>query len=207
MAAERGYRQADHLKTDPDLESLHHTPKWAEIVAHVEANVAEFRASIHSELYDIYQQDQGDRQVEDPGPDHWEGVTERDLKRRERVLELIAAGELKVAVDFFHAAMVLQHGGHPEHYKKAHDLARRAAELDPGHGSAKWLSAAAWDRYLWNTDKPQIYGTQFRREPGEPWTIEPFDREAVTDEERKELNVPVVAETLKRLEAMNADLE
>lgn len=206
LAAERGYRHADHLKTDSDLESLHQSPKWAAIVAHVEANAAEYLASIHSELYDLYQQDQGDRQIQDPGPDHWQWMNERDLERRERVLELVAAGEPKAAVDFFHAAMVLQHGGHPEDYKMAHELARRAAELDPEHRNAKWLSAAAWDRYLWRTDKPQIYGTQFRSEDGK-WTIEPFDREAITDEERKALNVPVVAETLKRLEAMNAEPE
>lgn len=207
MAAERGWRDVDHLKSDADLKSLRGTPQWARVVSAIEANQAAYRSTVHSELHDLYQQDQGDRQVDNPDPEHWEGVNKRDQDRRQRVLELVAAGEPKVAADFFHAAMVLQHGEGPEDYKMAHDLARRAAELDPNHRTAKWLSAAAWDRFLWHTDKPQIYGTQFSRKKEGPWTIEPFDREAVTDEERKALNVPVLEDTLKRLEAMNKQLE
>lgn len=204
LAAERGYREADHLTTDSDLNSLHGAPEWAGVVAAVEANVAAYRASVHGELYDLYQHDQGDRRAENPD---WTELSERDRKRRERVFELVEAGELEVADDYFHAAMVLQHGAEPEHFKMAHDLARRAVELDPEHAYAKWLSAAAWDRYLWNTDQPQVYGTQFRRDQDGPWTVEPFDREAVSDEERRAMNVPTVAETLERLEALNADIE
>lgn len=204
LAVERGYRQAEHLATDSDLRSLHDAPEWDEVIAAVGANAAAYLESIHSELYELYQNDQGDRRAENID---WTQVSKRDLERRERVLELVKAGELEVADDYFHAAMVLQHGDAPEHFKMAHDLARRAAELDPGHRNAKWLSAAAWDRYLWNTDRPQIYGTQFRRDEGEPWTLEPFDRKAVSDEDRRALSVPTVAETMERLEAMNATLE
>ena len=60
----------------------------------------------------------------------------------------------------------------------------KATELDPDLAVARWLAAAAKDRYLWNVDKPQIYGTQFRRIDDGTWTLEPIDESAVTDEER-----------------------
>jgi len=119
------------------------------------------------------------------------------------VKEILAAGDVKAADDYFHAAMVLQHGQGPEDYKLAHELALKASELDADHSTARWLAAAAKDRYLHSIGEPQIYGTQFRKVDGK-WTLEPIDESAVTDEERARWGVPPLASAKEREKAMNA---
>lgn len=156
------------------------------------------------ELARMYEEDQKDRESHDID---WSLVSKRDEERRARVRELIAAGRLATGRDHYHAAMVFQHGMGVEDYALARDLARKAYELDPELKEAKWLSAAAHDRWLHRQGKPQIYGTQFQRPGGKgPWTMEPFDRAAVTDEERKEHGIPPIAEQEKRMAEMNRRL-
>ena len=124
----------------------------------------------------------------------------RDRERRQRLDELFAEGAVRTAEDHFHAAMLLQHGGALDDYRRAHELASRAAEL--GHGmSARWLAAAALDRWLMHQGKPQKYGTQYRPEGGRfrLWEVDP----ATTDEERAEWGVPPLAEALRRAEEMD----
>jgi hypothetical protein len=204
-ATSRGWRNLAHIKADADLTSLHDDPRWQKTLDAVAANERKYLSSINAELYKIYTEDQGDRAG---GPDKidWAVVSERDRKRRARVLEIVQAGELKAADDYYHAAMVFQHGNSPDDYQRAHELASKAAELDPAHPVARWLAAASKDRYLWSVGKPQIYGTQFKKDsPDGKWTIEPIDEAAVTDEERRKSGVPTLAETKRRLETMNAE--
>jgi hypothetical protein len=163
------------------------------------ATSAERATAISAELLIMYQEDQGDRS----GNIDWSQVAPRDEARRQRVQEILAAGEIVTAEDHYHAAMVLQHGRAPEDFKLAHELALRASELDPELDSARWLAAAAMDRYLHNIGEPQIYGTQFRKVGGK-WTLEPIDETAVTDEERAKWGVPPLATAKARVEKMNS---
>jgi hypothetical protein len=111
---------------------------------------------------------------------------------------------LKVADDYYNAALILQHGSTAEDYELAHQLAKRAVELKSDHAGARWLAGAAKDRSLWAQNKPRIYGTQFQKFTADgPNTMEPFDRDAVTDEERQEAGVRTLAESERRLEDMN----
>ncbi len=81
----------------------------------------------------------------------------------------------------------------------------RDEDIKPNNRGARWLACAAKDRWLWTTGKPQIYGTQFKKKDADgPWTIEPIDRAAVTDEERIANGVPTLAETQQRLDERNA---
>jgi transposase len=66
---------------------------------------------------------------------------------------------LQAPEDYFHAAMVFQHGETLDDFWRAHELAKRGAEL--GHPNCRWLTAAAYDRWLMNQGKPQKYGTQY----------------------------------------------
>jgi hypothetical protein len=152
----------------------------------------------------MYQEDQGDRSADDKI--NWEVVSKRDEQRRQRVKEMLAAGEVKSKDDYFHAAMIFQHGSNPADYETAHKLALKAAELDPNFTTAKWLSAASKDRYLWSIGKPQIYGTQYKM-VDDKWTLDPIDTTAVTDEERAKMGVPPLAEARKRADEMNKRLE
>ena len=151
------------------------------------------------ELAAIFQADQAARQGQMA-----RDVGERDAERRRRVEGIIAAGQMRTAADHFHAAMVFQHGGSPDDYMRAHELAKRAAELDPSHRSAKWLSAAAMDRYLLSVGRPQVYGTQFMVVQ-DVWVLQEIDESAVTDEQRAALGVPPLAQARERARKGNAE--
>jgi hypothetical protein len=144
------------------------------------------------ELRQVYEADQADRRGGHLSPD----VFERDRTRRRRVAELLDAGAAESGEDFFHAAMVFQHGDSPDDYQRAHELALRAAEL--GHRPGRWLAAAALDRWLMHQGRPQKYGTQYRLS-GDGYELYEVDP-ATTDEERAEWDVPPLTEARRRAE-------
>ncbi len=141
---------------------------------------------MNEELHAIYTQDQADRKGEINAD-----IQERDRIRRQRVEDLLTAGLVQTAEDYFHAAMVFQHGEHLDDYRKAHELAQKAAEL--GHSTGRWLTAAAYDRWLIMQNKPQKYGTQYTTQDGSTFMLCEVDP-STTDEERAEWNVPSLAE-------------
>jgi hypothetical protein len=154
-----------------------------------------------SELRDLFDADQTDRR-EDLQP----GTSDRDEERLARVHKLIEDGSVRTAEDHFHAAMVLQHtrivlgveDARRHNYLRAHDLARRAAEL--GHPKGRWLAAATYDRWLMTGNEPQRYGTQYHADGGR-WALWPVDP-ATTDEEREAWDVPTLATARKRADDM-----
>jgi hypothetical protein len=141
----------------------------------------------------------------------WDALSKEDAKRRTRVKEMLAAGTIASAEDFYNAALIMQHGDNAQDFKLAFSLASISATIDPegksftpAYKSSKWLTAAAWDRHLMNIGKPQWYGTQFtRRAPNLPWELYQCDENAVSDEERKALGVPTRDEIRAKLEQMN----
>jgi hypothetical protein len=144
-------------------------------------------------LRELFEQDQADRQ----GGMH-PGVVDRDRRRRERLAMLVAGGALQDADDFWHAAMLLQHGNSLDDYWRAHELAKQGAAL--GHSGCRWLAAAAYDRWLVNQGKLQKYGTQARTVNGhlELCAIDP----ATTDAQRAVWLVKPLAELRPRESSM-----
>ena len=153
------------------------------------------------ELTELHDADQADRSGEELID--WTVVSPRDSLRRVRVNEILAAGEAVTSMDFYHAAMVFQHGNDTTAALRAYDLARTAVDLDPDNGDAKWLMAAAWDRYLMRKGVPQWYGTQYWGEPG-AWHLYDIDTTAVTDSERVALGIRTLAELRAREQEMNS---
>lgn len=94
---------------------------------------------MNGELVAIYRADQDDRRGAIGPVTLW-----RDWLRRRRVRRLILAGALGAPEDYYHAAMVFQHGLRLADYWQAHQLAKRAVDL--GYNPARWLAAAAYDR-------------------------------------------------------------
>ena len=135
----------------------------------------------NSELAAIYEADQADRQSR---PIDWKVVSQRDSLRRAAVGELLLDQQVKTADDFYHAALVFQHGRSPESFLLANMLSREAARLDSSSAQARRMIGMTHDRYLWSIGLPQVYGTQSRTTEDGLWTFEPFDPDAVTDEER-----------------------
>ncbi len=148
------------------------------------------------ELQAIFAANQADRRGV-PSLDLWE----RDAARRRRVEELLDEGALHSAEDYLHAASIFQHGERLEHYWQAHELAMQAVDL--GHKRARWLAAAAYDRWLMHQGLPQKFGTQYRRERGS-WQLYEYDP-ATTDEERARWDVPALSEALAYLAQLNAE--
>ena len=145
---------------------------------------------MNQELRRIFEEDQHDRTSGLMA----EGVVERDADRRRRVRLLIEAGGLVEPADYYHAAMVFQHGIELADYWRAHELALKAAGL--GYRPARWLAAAAYDRWLMNQGRPQKYGTQYRATAWN-WVLWDVDPET-TDEERSRWDVPPLAEAKRR---------
>lgn len=140
-------------------------------------------------LTELYEQDQADRRLGDDAD--WTAINRRDAERRAEVQRLLDTGAVRNAADHYHAAMVFQHGSDSTAYRKARDLAREAEQL--GSEPARWLAAAAHDRYLISIGEPQHYGTQFRVQDGTRYLL-PFDSTAVSDAERRRVGARTLDE-------------
>src|SRR5260370_18349851 len=160
---------------------------------------------MNKELQALFEEDQADRRgFEQFDHEQHQQVLQRDRARRQRVEELIEGEALQTSEDYFHAAMVFQHGETTEHIWRAHELAKRGAEL--GHPNSRWLTAAAYDRWLMRQGKPQKYGTQYTSHNNEPyrlWDVDP----TTTDEERAAWNAPSLRVALRQAEELTRNKE
>lgn len=107
------------------------------------------------ELCRLAADDQKDREA----PIDWARTTPRDAQRRETVLALLKKAELKTSGDYFHAALVMQHGETWEDFAAAHLLATRALQLSPADPNVQRMVAASWDRMMHSMGHKQWFGT------------------------------------------------
>lgn len=158
----------------------------------------------NSEMAILFEADQEVRRSATPGDyqdqEFIRRMIEEDEARRMQTQELLAAGALSTANDYYRAAFIFQHGGEPDSYLLAHTLA--VAATVRGHERAPWIAAATLDRYLQSIGRKQIYGTQYSRPSGETWTMEPYDRDLIPDPLREALGVPTQPAQTDRLEGM-----
>ena len=147
-------------------------------------------------MFEADQSDRRDRPAYDT-PAHWE-MCRHDAERRRRVSELLAEEKVTTADDYFHAALIFQHGETLDDIWQAHELAEQATELGAsismGFKDSRWLAAAALDRWLMYQGKPQKYGTQFVPDGKRYrlWDLDP----STTDEERAAHHIPSLPEQL-----------
>jgi hypothetical protein len=135
--------------------------------------------SENSALTQLFKVEQAARQGKDVD---WTKLRVEDEERRKEVRHMLDAGEVRTAADYFHAALVFQHGEVPEDYLLAHILAGNAVIL--GDRNARWLSAATLDRYLSRTGKPQVFGTQFGPTKDAPLGQLPMKADLLSDNVR-----------------------
>jgi hypothetical protein len=143
----------------------------------------------NAEMAEIYKADQAVRQSMESFAANAKKIEQEDAARRERTRALLDTGALKAADDFRLAALVFQHGTDPRDYLFAHTLALVA--LAKGDRGAAWIASASLDRYLQSVGQSQIFGAAFG--PGGK-SQGAFDRGLVSDELRRELGVPALAE-------------
>src|SRR5688572_15850881 len=152
---------------------------------------------MHAELQQLYLDDVHEHQQGYAfGSPAYVAMRDRDRQRRTRADELLTAGALTTAEDYFHAARLFQHGDTPEDAWKAHTLALAASRL--GYRPAWWLAAAAYDRWCMYQGRPQRYGTQYVSDGKRQrlWDVDPW----TTDAERALWDVPPLAEQLCKAE-------
>lgn len=161
-------------------------------------------ASTNQELQKLEEADQSDRAAGSNKID-WTVVGKRDAARKARATEILKAGDVRTADDYFNAALIFQHGDAVEDTELALALATTATRLDSSKKDAKVLTAQAWDRILVKRGKPQWYGTQFFKDTSTgKWEMSPMDPTAVTEAQREALGIPTLAETKAHLDALNA---
>jgi hypothetical protein len=123
----------------------------------------------------------------------------RDVERRTRALQIVAATGSLTAEDYYHAAWIMNHGDTADDARHAHTLALRSSEL--GYRPGRWLAAASYDRWQMYQGKPQKYGTNYVSDGQRDrlWDVDP----ATTDEERAAWDVPLLAEQRRKAEEAN----
>lgn len=149
----------------------------------------------NEELIRLYAEDQTDRKPPPGKSIDWTIVGPRDNARLARVKELYATNQLKTGVDYYHAAMILQHGEVPEDYLLAHELC--VVAISKGYNRALWLAAASEDRFLRALGRPQRFGTQYLTEGDAPTRLQETDP-SVTDDHRRAMKAPPLAEAKSR---------
>jgi hypothetical protein len=155
----------------------------------------------NEELANLYHEDQGDRTPSNGKSIDWTVVGPRDKARLARVKELYMQNHLHTGADYYYAALILQHGDAPEDFLLAHELCIVA--ISKGNRNGRSLAAASEDRFLMNIGRPQRFGTQYRADPiTAPFRLYRVDS-GVTDELRRALDVPCLAEAKAREVEMN----
>ena len=147
----------------------------------------------NEELKRLHDEDQSDRTPNDPSDVDWAIVSPRDKARLSRVKELYRQNRLQTASDYYHSAMILQHGDAPEDFLLAHEFCVLAIIKGKNDKDAKWLAASSEDRFLMHIGRPQRFGTQFHSEGNGPYNLYTVDS-GVTDETRREMGVHSLAE-------------
>jgi hypothetical protein len=91
-------------------------------------------------LHALYKADQEARSEDDID---WEKVSRQDKDRRIEVLSILKETGFWTTRDYYHAAMVFQHGESADEIRIAYSLAWVGSALDPDNKEVRWLSAAA----------------------------------------------------------------
>ena len=144
----------------------------------------------NAELARLYREDQSDRA--DGTKTDWSKVGPRDKARLARTKELYRENQLNTANDYYHAALILQHGHVPEDFLLAHEFCVVAISKGRNDKYTRWLAAASEDRFLMNIGRPQRFGTQYQAIPANaPYKLYNVD-EGVTDELRRQMSTPTL---------------
>lgn len=141
----------------------------------------------------------------------WDKFTENDLKefsyqdtvRRKRVAEIFAEGCFSKAQDYAAAALVFQHGVTPDHFFQTFVWSKRAIEL--GDPSQTQLMAMSIDRYLVNTKRKQLFGSQAMKPTGgNCWCLYPVEQ-SFSDSSRKQYLNKTQSQQIEWLHSLNKD--
>lgn len=164
-------------------------------------------------MQQLFAEDQADVPTNAKGPLApltFEEYNQRVKARMQEIRDRLAYGELRTGEDFYDAGFIFQHSDNADGYLFAHVLAMEA--VFRGYDRAKWLTATTLDRYLQMVKQPQIFGTQYSRDPKLPplradtrvitfsgRTLEPYDTKLLPNSVRLDFCVPSIAQQRENL--------
>jgi tetratricopeptide (TPR) repeat protein len=151
----------------------------------------------NEELIEIFKSDQADRTQHID----WNIIQKNDSLREARVYELLDSNKVRTSTDYNNAALIFHHGEDSVAYGMALKLMKKSIELDSTRN--KWLLAVITDRYLLSINKPQVYGTQYKRLEDGTVLREEMDSTKITDAERIEFGVETLAEQREKIINLN----
>ena len=221
LAIERGWRDADHIESDADFNSLHADPRWKESVASCHAATERYFKSLPQpelarELLRRQALDQkyrrllaeafarlkpGETSLKHEDAPEAAAMGNVDAENTEFMKGVIAKhgwpGKSLVGVEAAGAAWLLvQHADHdPEFQTKALEHIKTAFKT--GDATGQQL-AYLTDRVLLKQGKKQLYGTQFVG-MGPDTKPAPIEDEANVDQRRKEVGLPPLADYARTL--------
>lgn len=197
LAADKGWSNVKHVKTDKDLASLRDLFGWNDIVAKVQANLdnaeKDLNKPLKEQLEKIYVRDQTLRQLYEHAEElfgreseemdyFWEVVAEQDAKNEAEVIEIIEkygwVGRSEVGGQANMALwLVIQHA--PIEVQEKY-LPQLKISVEKNESSGNHL-ALLEDRINMRNGKPQIYGSQIVSDPetGKDMVYEVFEPEFV----------------------------
>jgi len=164
---------------------------------------------VNSEILQLVIQDQWDRgndmfagrSVRNFQSLDWKSILQHDEERHAQVRKLLAEGKIKTGREYNFAALIFQHSINAEDLMFAHVLAMTS--ISRGYNLSRWLAAATLDRYLQTIKQPQVFGTQFLKPSKDAnWTMDPYDRNALSDDQKALWCVIPLAEQEKILSSM-----
>jgi len=161
-------------------------------------NVAQEKVEDNAELIEIFKSDQADRRTENISRDI---INYNDSLREARVYELLDSNKVRTSRDYNNAALIFHHGEDSIAYGMAVKLMRKSIEIEPTRN--KWLLARAIDRDLLSRNKPQIYGTHYKRLDDQTVVREEMDTTKVADAERIECGVETLAKQREKIKRLN----
>ncbi len=178
IASEVGRLINENILMRPDNMRLTHSSSYRNIATALDVPPEQFNpihentrtidittpAQIHinMELKSLYQEDQADRHsIETLDP-------RRDAARREKAIAILRTIPNPTKEDFYHIALIFQHGDCENDYRMAHEFAKKSVSIgevnaDRIYESNHFLFASTYDRWQLNQDppKPQKFGTQY----------------------------------------------
>ena len=151
----------------------------------------------NQELIELFNSDQADR------TQHLDRdiIQKNDSMREARVYELLDSNKVRTSTDYNNAALIFHHGEDSVSYGMAVKLMKKSIELDSTKN--KWYLAVMTDRYLLSINKPQIYGTHYKRLENKIVLREEMDSTKITDAERIEYGVETLAEQREKIKNLN----
>ncbi|MBI1803161.1 MAG: tetratricopeptide repeat protein [Ignavibacteriae bacterium] len=212
QSADLGWQYIDHLKKDTDLNSLHQTKEWAELINKVEKKIDEYESHLNKplmrELEAINDSDQRNRMMMDSVQKRfgWDSKEMKELWSKQNKIDSLDLSRIKEVIKEYGypgkslvgdqsstAWLVIQHADlkTQEEYLPILREATNKGEL------SKSSFALLVDRVRMGKGEKQLYGSQIQMKNGK-YEIYPIEDEPNVNKRRAEVELGPLEDYVKQ---------